>query len=194
MQSNRTMSTRETADYIKARITMPGVIGQYHHPGKHRWRTVCPIHGGEHENLGYDAHTFHCFTCGAKGDVIDFVMQLHGMDFPDTVKLLDRDFSLGLYRLDGEAVRTAREAAARREAEAEEERRRCERNRKAFILFARYRRWLESDAAKRNDSRVHEFQLAWCDRMLDSLTSDRSFDIDPKAAIRASVGVLKRGS
>lgn len=39
---------------------------------------------------------YHCFGCGANGSVIDFVMNLFGLDFREACEKLNLDFALGL--------------------------------------------------------------------------------------------------
>jgi len=50
----------------------------------------CPFHDDHHPSLlidGRDDH-FHCFGCGAHGDVIDFVRRMEGIDFRRAVERL----------------------------------------------------------------------------------------------------------
>lgn len=59
----------------------------------------CPFHRGDHTaslKLYPDQGGFHCFGCGAHGSVIDFVMQLFGLSFPQALLRLNLDFGLGL--------------------------------------------------------------------------------------------------
>ncbi|MBQ8552322.1 MAG: hypothetical protein IJ428_05875 [Clostridia bacterium] len=177
--------TRITAEYIKSHITMPEVIARYHHLGRHRRRTSCPIHGGENDNLGYDDKIFHCFTCGARGDVISFVMQLNGCDFAAAVRILDSDFHLGA----AELTDTEREAAERRrrerDAEAARQREQTARNNAAFRIFAKYKHELR----ERTDVGTNPIippQIAWCDRQLDFIMDGGNYRDDPEAAVRAA--------
>ena len=39
---------------------------------------------------------YYCFGCGARGSVIDFVMQYFGLTFTDAISKINADFSLGL--------------------------------------------------------------------------------------------------
>lgn len=38
--------------------------------------------------ISLDKQTFHCYGCGAHGDIIDFVMDLHKLNFNDACKYL----------------------------------------------------------------------------------------------------------
>lgn len=175
---------RTKADYIKSHIAMEDVIEKYHKTGKHRGRTSCPFHGGENDNLGYDSRVYHCFVCGAKGDVIEFVRQLENLSFPDALAMLDRDFGLGLATLD-DSERAAAEAAQRKR-EADERRRRSEavRTRKIFVLFTRIIRWIHQ---RPEQTSVHDAQAAFLDRQCDFLMGGGIYTSDPKATARAVV-------
>jgi DNA primase len=50
----------------------------------------CPLHPDRSPSFTvYSDDRFHCFGCGAHGDVIDFVMALHGVDHGDALARLD---------------------------------------------------------------------------------------------------------
>ncbi|MFC6706799.1 CHC2 zinc finger domain-containing protein [Flexivirga alba] len=51
----------------------------------------CPFHDDHTASLsvGGVAGRYHCFGCGAGGDVIDYVGRLHGVGFRDAIALLD---------------------------------------------------------------------------------------------------------
>lgn len=52
----------------------------------------CPFHSEKTASFRvYSDGTYHCFGCGAHGDVITFVMKLQGLSFEDACGLLDRD-------------------------------------------------------------------------------------------------------
>ena len=87
-------------DELRARVPLEGVIGK-------RVRLVrrgrellglCPFHNEKtpsftvNEEKGF----FHCFGCGAHGDVIGFVMRDEGLAFPEAVERLAGDAGLAL--------------------------------------------------------------------------------------------------
>lgn len=55
------------------------------------WVGCCPFHddGTASLSVGGVPDRFHCFGCGAAGDVIDFVERLHGLSFTDAVAHLE---------------------------------------------------------------------------------------------------------
>lgn len=99
-----------TAEEVKARITVPEVLLRYGLPTSSRGRIPCPIHQGEDPNFAYTDERFHCFVCGAGGSVIDLVMGLFGLTYPQALVRLDEDFGLGL--LQGQRDERVRRKAA----------------------------------------------------------------------------------
>src|SRR5262249_40882737 len=58
--------------------------------GSARWTGRCPFHEEKTPSFSVNEakQFFKCFGCGAGGDVITFVMRIHGFTFPETVKML----------------------------------------------------------------------------------------------------------
>ena len=54
------------------------------------YKGLCPFHADKSPSftVNDDKGLFHCFGCGASGDVIDFVMQLDGLTFRDATEYL----------------------------------------------------------------------------------------------------------
>lgn len=178
------MKANTKAALIKERVSMPDVIARYHHPGRRDGRTTCPFHGGEHDNLGYDRRVYHCFVCGAKGDVIDFVRRMTGTDFAGALAVLDADFRLGLENYTN-GQRIAAEIVQReRESERAKERAHRAEMHKIFVLFTRIMRWIRTREVQ---TQVHASMLAWLDRQTDFIMGGGDYTSDPKAAARAAV-------
>src|SRR5215469_8944319 len=57
---------------------------------------LCPFHNEKSPSftVSDDKGFFHCFGCGAHGDVIGFVMRSEGLSFPETVERLAREAGL----------------------------------------------------------------------------------------------------
>lgn len=70
---------------LRAEVSMPEVLERY---GVEivKLRTQCPLpgHQGERKNKPFsvkeDGRAFHCWSCGAKGNVIEFVRLMEGLD------------------------------------------------------------------------------------------------------------------
>ena len=87
-------------DEIRARVSLEGVIGKRVRLMR-RGRELlglCPFHNEKtpsftvNEEKGF----FHCFGCGAHGDVIGFIMRDEGLAFPEAVERLAGDAGLAL--------------------------------------------------------------------------------------------------
>lgn len=50
----------------------------------------CPFHNEKTASCKIEKNRFHCFGCGADGDVIDWVMKMEGKDFLTAVRELNR--------------------------------------------------------------------------------------------------------
>lgn len=70
---------------IKQSVALAVVLRQYQVPlwrsGRDQYRGICPIHRGAgrdafHANLR--RNVFHCFSCGAGGTVLDFIVAMEG--------------------------------------------------------------------------------------------------------------------
>ncbi len=49
---------------------------------------LCPFHSEKTPSFTVYGDHYHCFGCGASGDIITFVMQTEGMTYPDAVRSL----------------------------------------------------------------------------------------------------------
>ena len=58
-----------------------------------RDRACCPFHDDRHPSMKVDTR-FHCFGCGADGDVIDFTARLYDLSPKEAAEKLAQDFDL----------------------------------------------------------------------------------------------------
>lgn len=83
---------------MRARIALPEVVGKrVKLTRKGREHTgLCPFHNEKTPSftVSEDKGFYHCFGCGAHGDVISFVMSTEGLSFPETVERLAADAGL----------------------------------------------------------------------------------------------------
>lgn len=82
---------------IKDRLTMREVLLHYGYEPNRAKFICCPFHNEKTPSMKIFEKDYHCFGCGANGDVISFVKQLFGLSFPDALKKIDIDFGLNLY-------------------------------------------------------------------------------------------------
>lgn len=76
----QSVTTRQAAEYYQLPVNRAGFA-------------VCPFHNDRTPSMKVDAR-FHCFGCGADGDVIDFVARLHGMGARPAAEKLAADFHI----------------------------------------------------------------------------------------------------
>ncbi len=84
--------SKNTLESIRARLDIVELIGSYialKRAGS-TFRALCPFHREKTPSFHVNPHRqiFHCFGCGAGGDIFSFVMRHEGMPFPDTVAML----------------------------------------------------------------------------------------------------------
>jgi len=87
-------------DEIRARVPLAQVIGQsvkLTRKGR-EYSGLCPFHNEKSPSftVNEDKGFFHCFGCGAHGDVITFLMRSRHMSFPDAVEQLAGQAGLDL--------------------------------------------------------------------------------------------------
>src|ERR1043166_525504 len=75
---------------IKRGVKLEFVLRHYHvklrRSGKDQYRGCCPIHHGDGRDafpVNLARNVFHCFACGAKGTVLDFVAAMEGCSLFD---------------------------------------------------------------------------------------------------------------
>jgi len=73
---------------ILQRVTIKDILIDYGFSPK-RNRIACPIHGGDNpSSFRFTDHNFICFSCGARGGLIDLAMSIAGSDKSSTVRYL----------------------------------------------------------------------------------------------------------
>lgn len=112
-------SLRERCDEIRARVPLSSVAAaslKLQRAGR-EWKARCPFHPDRTPSFTIyaDDRRFHCFGCGAEGDVLDFVQRTSGIRLPDAIDLLEGGAMSPLKRseLADKPVADLREAARR---------------------------------------------------------------------------------
>ena len=134
--------TGDMAREIKERVPMVEAAAFYgFHPSRHGY-ICCPFHNEKTGSLKIYSggkSGWHCFGCGRGGSVIDFVMELFGLTFPQACLRLNTDFHLGLDEEEDPEEARRRRGAARRAREFEERRhRQAEEEYRAVAAERRY--------------------------------------------------------
>jgi DNA primase len=106
-------------DDLKAHLDIVRIVGervQLRKAGSASWKGLCPFHGEKTPSFHVhgDKQFFHCFGCGAGGDVIEFVKRSDGLAFPEAVRQLAARAGLTV----PEAEDARQDAESQREREA----------------------------------------------------------------------------
>lgn len=70
-----------TAEEIKQAFSMREVVERYGIRIKHDGMCCCPFHGEKHASMKIYKDSFHCFACGANGDIFTFIQNMDNCDF-----------------------------------------------------------------------------------------------------------------
>ncbi|HSS44494.1 MAG TPA: DNA primase [Thermoanaerobaculia bacterium] len=87
---------------LRAAADIVEVIGEHTRLKKagRSWKGLCPFHKERTASFTVDRDKglYHCFGCGAGGDVIHFVRQMDRLDFPEAVESLAARFGVAIPR------------------------------------------------------------------------------------------------
>ncbi len=77
---------------IKQSIGIVELVGKYltvHRAGS-KFKALCPFHDDHNPSLELnpDRQSFKCWSCGAGGDIFDFVKEAERVDFPEALRML----------------------------------------------------------------------------------------------------------
>jgi len=100
------MSDLDITDAVMAELRAASdivqVIGEHTRLKKagRSWKGLCPFHNERTPSFTVDREKglYHCFGCGAGGDVIHFVRQIDRLDFPEAVEALASRFGVTIPR------------------------------------------------------------------------------------------------
>lgn len=112
------MSTSDLATLVKQAVDITDVIGQVValRRSGNRYIGLCPFHQEKTPSFHVDSENqfYHCFGCGAGGDVLSFVMKQRSLSFIEAVKYLADRYHIDLPQQDQSAGRSVQQADATR--------------------------------------------------------------------------------
>lgn len=142
-----------TRDEIKQTFNMRDILAKCGLPEPNRAGFIkCPFHKGDYDaSLKIYDKDFHCFGCGANGDIFSFIQKFYGISFKDAFLMLGGEYekkmsfktSLSIYHANKE-----REMRDKNEVKLKEE------HKLNNDLISVYRRFL---------SKSKPLSEAWCD-------------------------------
>ena len=132
---------------IKDRLTMSEVLLHYGYQPNKAGFVCCAFHREKTASMKVYEKSFHCFGCGANGDVISFVKDLFSLSFPDTLKKIDLDFNLNIYG--AHTFEELRQSKRKQQAiQAERERKEREKQQAYAEYWAVFDEWKRLDDNK----------------------------------------------
>lgn len=78
-----------TSEEIKQQYSMRDIVERYgFHPNRAGF-VSCPFHSGDRDaSMKIYDMDFHCFGCGANGDIFDFIQRMDNVDFKEAFQSL----------------------------------------------------------------------------------------------------------
>lgn len=84
------MIDKNFIERVKSSLNIVNVVGKFINLQKAgvNWKGICPFHDDSHPSMVVSQvrQTYHCFVCGAHGDVISFIQHHLNLDFPEAMK------------------------------------------------------------------------------------------------------------
>ncbi|MDE1915971.1 MAG: DNA primase [Sphingomonadales bacterium] len=109
-------------DELRSRITLSGVIGRTVRILKagREFKACCPFHGEKTPSftINDEKGFYHCFGCGAHGDVIRWMTEQRGLSFMDAIKELAEEAGMEVPAPDPRAAERAQKQAGLHDAMA----------------------------------------------------------------------------
>ena len=140
---------------------------------------LCPFHNDHHPSLLVADDHYHCFACGAHGDVIDLAANLFGLSLYDAARKLEADFHLAPDKPLPESIRRKLKQKTKAQQLREDERLCCS-------VLGQYRRTLEEwklrYAPQTPEETPNEWfveachRLPWAEYLLDALLQGDSHE------------------
>jgi DNA primase len=107
-------------DTLKQQADIVRIVGDYvklKKAGAQNYSGLCPFHNEKTPSFSVHAtrQFYHCFGCGASGDVFSFVQKVENVSFPEAVRIIAQKIGVPLPRMTFSSPQEAREAQHRTE-------------------------------------------------------------------------------
>jgi DNA primase len=116
------MLSSQWLDELRSRVTLSSVVMRTTKLQKsgHEWKACCPFHNEKTPSFTVSDQKgfYHCFGCGAHGDVIRWMTDQRGLEFMDAVKELAAEAGMEVPRPDPRAAQKAEQQAGLHEVMA----------------------------------------------------------------------------
>src|SRR6202000_3049076 len=104
-------TVKEQADIVR----IGGAYVKLRKSGAQNFQGLCPFH--QEKSPSFSVHAtrqfFHCFGCGASGDVFSFVQKAENISFPEAVRLIAQKLGVPMPKVAFSSPAEARDAQLR---------------------------------------------------------------------------------
>jgi DNA primase len=112
------MSNVDFKDALKQQADIVRIVGDYvrlKKAGAQNFSGLCPFHNEKTPSFSVHAtrQFYHCFGCGASGDVFSFVQKIENITFPEAVRLIAQKLGVPLPKMQFSSPQEAHEAKLR---------------------------------------------------------------------------------
>ncbi len=94
------MIDNQSIENLKTRLDIVDVVGNYLELKKNgaNFKAICPFHNDSNPSLviSPSKQIYHCFSCGAGGDAIRFVMEYEKLNYPEAIEKLAGMYNFSL--------------------------------------------------------------------------------------------------
>jgi DNA primase len=111
-------TSNDFKDTLKQQADIVRVVGDYvklKKSGAQNYSGLCPFHSEKTPSFSVHAtrQFYHCFGCGASGDVFSFVQKVDNLSFPEAVRVIAQKMGVAMPRVTFSSPEEAREAQHR---------------------------------------------------------------------------------
>ncbi|MDD3338456.1 MAG: CHC2 zinc finger domain-containing protein [Lachnospiraceae bacterium] len=135
---------------IKERYSMNDIVAMYDMRPNRAGMVRCPFHSGDREpSMKVYKRDYHCFGCGANGDIFDFIQNMDNLTFKEAFARLG-----GSYEQTKESTFKLYHAQKKRDMQ-EKQKMLSEKNRRLNCsMISIYRRWIR---------KLTPYSSEWCE-------------------------------
>ena len=112
------MTSDNFKESLKQQADIVRIVGDYvklRKAGAQNFSGLCPFHSEKTPSFSVHAtrQFYHCFGCGASGDVFSFVQKLENITFPEAVRLIAQKLGVPMPKIAFSSPQEARDAKVR---------------------------------------------------------------------------------
>jgi DNA primase len=112
------MSSDNFKESLKQQADIVRIVGDYvklRKAGAQNFSGLCPFHGEKTPSFSVHAtrQFYHCFGCGASGDVFSFVQKVENITFPESIRLIAQKIGVPMPKMEFSSPQEAHDAKIR---------------------------------------------------------------------------------